>query len=222
MKPTAEQQQFLSKNLSKNLMYRETYTEFYDHILSALETKPDTMSFQDAVDSIIADDFGGYAGMRGIESRYQKTIMQEMQQKYVAYVTGYLKPPLIGLTASLALLFYWVTQQAWFSAGTFFLIVIGMRMVPSLLKGTRYLWLGYMFKTTKGSVKDGAFKWLDFAPIMVCLIVFTIPVLYTNSWSDWFKSANAIGLTIFLLLCAIHTITYFRVYKDEFKTIITR
>src|SRR5258708_3419262 len=83
-----------SKSLAKTSLYRETYIEFYDHILSALEAKPDTMDFRVAVESIIADDFGGYSAMRTIETRYQKTIMREMQRKYLGYLIDCLKFPI--------------------------------------------------------------------------------------------------------------------------------
>lgn len=222
MKLTTDQKKFLRKSLLKISLYRETYTEFYDHILSALEAKPDTMDFRAAVESIIADDFGGYGGMRTIETRYQKTIMREMQRKYLGYIIDCLKFPLVIITAALAVLFYWVTQQAWFNLSAFFLVIIYMRLVPGLLQGARYLWLGYIFKSIKRSVKTGAFKWLDFLPIAVCMVVVIIPALTTASPSAWFKNASPITLTLCMLLCALHTLIYYRVYKSEFKTSISR
>jgi hypothetical protein len=224
MKPTTEQQQFLSKYLSKNLSYRETYTEFYDHILSALETKPDIMDFQDAVDSIVTADFGGYDGMSGIETRYQKSIMGEMQKKYLAHVIDYLKFPLIGVTAVLAVVFYWIVVQPWFNFLVLIFLMAGMRLVARIIKGIIYFRTGYTFKNTKRSVKDGAFTWIDYIPGMLFILLVTPYYVFHSGGSpiDWFKTAYPITFVIALLALAIHTLSCYRVYKNEFKTIITR
>lgn len=222
MKLTTEQQEFLKKYLRKNLSYRETYTEFYDHILSALEAKPQTMSFQDAIESVIAEDFGGYDGMTLIESRYKRAVTKEMQKKYLHYVMEYLKFPLIGVIAILTAVFYYITIQPWFGFMVFFGIILGTRLIPALLKGIRHFRLGYIFTDTKRSVKDGTFEWLDYIPGILFTLLLLCHISNQETPIEWFDRANPIGLALFLTSCALHSLAFYSVYKDEFKASITQ
>jgi hypothetical protein len=221
MKPTAEQQTFLSKYLRKNLRYRETYTEFYDHILSALESKPQTISFQDAIESIIKEDFGGYDGMFAIERRYYGMVTSEIRSKYLSYVIEYLKFPLIGVTGSIALFFYFITNQSWFGFWVFVEIIITIRFAPILLRWIRNFKLGHIFTKPQRSVKDGVFEWLDYIPVMVFLVIVIFHAFDQNSPMIWFKNAGPVVLTMILVGCALHTLSYYEVYKNEFKINIT-
>ena len=222
MKPTAEQQQFLSKYLSKNLWYRETYTEFYDHILSALETKPDNMLFEDAVESIVTADFGGFEGMSTTERQYKKTIFKEIQHQYLDHLIACFKFPHIGVTVILAILFYWVTKQSWFGFGVFIGIFAVLRVIPRMLWRVRNISAGYIFTRPKRSVKDGVFEWLDYiAPILFAVFIIS-GAICGYSPIDWFKNINPIVLVPLLVLCALHTLAYYRVYKSEFKTTIAK
>jgi hypothetical protein len=47
MKPNQNQQLQLQECLGKYLQYRETYAEFYDHIITALEAKPADAQFEE-------------------------------------------------------------------------------------------------------------------------------------------------------------------------------
>jgi len=222
MKPTAEQQQFLSKYLSKNLWYRETYTEFYDHILSALETKPDNMPFEDAVESIVAADFGGFEGMSLTEKQYKKTIFKEIQHQYLDHLIAYFKFPHVGITVILAILFYWVTKQSWFNFWVFIGIFAVLRMTPRVLWQIRNISAGYIFTRPKRSVKDSIFEWLDYiSPLLFAMFIIS-GAIFGYSPIDWFKNINPIVLVPLLVLWALHTLAYYRVYKDEFKTSITQ
>jgi hypothetical protein len=222
MKPTADQQQFLSKYLSKNLRYRETYTEFYDHILSALETKPDNMPFEDAVESIVTADFGGFEGMSAIEKRYKKTIFKEIQHQYLDRLIACFKSPQAGITVVVTILFYWITKQAWFNFWVFIGIFAVLRMTPRVLWRIRNISAGYIFTRPKRSVKDGVFEWLDYiAPILFAVFIIS-GAICGYSPIDWFKEVNPAVLALLLVLCALHTLAFYKIYKSEFKTSITR
>lgn len=58
MKPTLQQGEILKKYLREALLYRETYEEVYDHVLTSLAQKSEESSFQNAVNEILNDDFG--------------------------------------------------------------------------------------------------------------------------------------------------------------------
>lgn len=223
MKLTTEQKQFLSRSLRENLSYRETYVEFYDHILSALEAKPQTMNFQDAVKSVIDEDFGGYEGMILIESRYKRTVTKEMQKKYLNFVIEYLKFPLIGIIGSLTFVFYFIARQSWFNYMAFVEIAFAIRIIPTLLKWTRHLKMGYIFEDTKTSVKDSFFVWLDYVPALIVITLLLLsPSVFKESPAVWFSSAGSLIIAFILALFALHTLSFYRVYKDEFKASITQ
>ena len=217
MKPTTEQKEFLRKALTKTLLYRETYTEFYDHILSALEAKPGNMFLQDAIERIIEDDFGGHEGMREIESRYKKTTTKEIQKKYLAYITAYFKFPQIGITLMLTILFYWIAEQSWFGFGVFMGLFLIMRMTPSILRRGRNIFAGYIFTNPRSSVKDGVFEWLEYISFIFFALFIVCGRVYEYSPIDWFKKVSPAILTLVLVPCALHTLAYYKVYKNEFK-----
>ncbi|MGZ3755635.1 MAG: hypothetical protein ACXVAY_09640 [Mucilaginibacter sp.] len=219
---TSLQRDMLKKYLSKNLRYRETYIEFYDHILSALELSPENMPLWEAVEKIIGDDFGGYAGIAGIETKYKKAIFKEIQKKYFAGLVRYLKLPLIGVTLILFAVFYMVCLQPWFSFIVFFGLIITMRLIPGMIRSIGHIRSGYIFGNTKKSVKDGVFKWLDYLPGMLFVLYLIAHTLNQPSPVDWFRNTSPIVLAILLMACALHTVVYYKIYQNEFSTAALR
>jgi len=222
MKPNTQQKELLSKYLRDNLKYRETYTEFYDHILSALESQTTTMPFQDAVNQIIKEDFDGLKGMALIESKYQKAVFEEMKDKYLTYAAQYIKTPLIGVTVMLSVIFYVMTSQPWFNLKTFILIALIVRFIPFILKGVRHFKTGYIFKDIKTSVKDRFFWRLDyFAGFLLFPLCLTRPASFLSPVT-WFNNGHPIIISIILILFTMHALLFYKVYHDEFETSITR
>lgn len=70
MKPTLQQEEILKAYLSDTLKYRETIDEVYDHILSAVEIRSENVSFQDAVNQVLSNDFGGGEGLVKMEKQH--------------------------------------------------------------------------------------------------------------------------------------------------------
>lgn len=222
MKVNEEQKDELRKYLNNGLRYRETTAEFYDHILSALEAKPENTSFSDSVNNIIDEDFGGPAGMSKIERQYKIESTREIKWRYFAYVTEYFKLPLIALTSVLALGFYCLAIQPWFNFWNFALMLLFMRIAPSLLRLTRNLSAGYIFTRPRQSIKDAVFKWLDYLPVFVLAGFIIIPAFNHQTPPVAFLHANPFILTSLLLIFAMHVIAYFRVYKKELTTSISK
>lgn len=220
MKPTPQQDILLKKYLNKILSYRETYTECYDHILSALETKPDDVSFQDTIDDIIAEDFGGIKGLLAIESRYKALVRGEMKRKYRQYFTECLKIPLIGRTLIIALLFYATAAQPWFNYLVFIEILLCIRLIPGIYKWVRHFRLGYIYKSTKRSVRDNVYGWLDYIPAYALgAVVAWGPTSLKEPWG-WFKDINPAFIAVILVLTTLHTFTYYKLYREEIKMIM--
>ena len=222
MKPTSAQLKALKDYLRKALNYRETYAEFYDHILAALESKHGNMSFEDAVNSIIGEDFGGIERMRSIEKSYQKETMKEMQKKYLTYVIECLKFPLISIFAVCSIIVYYLIKQPWFNLFIFLGVLFILRIIPRLLKSIRYFITGYVFYDTKRSVKDSIFVWLDYIPgILFCFFMVLVPIFHKVSSMAWLKNMNSAVMTALFILYALHTFVFYKVYKEDIKTIVT-
>ena len=134
MKPNQQQEQQLKHYLGNNLQYRETYAEFYDHIMAALEANNADVSFEAAMQKIISDDFGGAEGMRYIENKYQYSVFTEMRKKYLNEMIGNLKFPGIIMLSIFALLAYCLVKQPWFNFSVFLLLLLSIRIVPAILQ----------------------------------------------------------------------------------------
>ena len=218
MKLNSQQQDQLKKYLYKNLRFEETYIEFFDHILSALENVPDNKPFMEAVDAIVEQDFGGYNGMTSIETQYYRSITKEIRYRYFTYLTGYFKFHFIGITVLLAFAFYWITGLPWFGGLEFFLAPILIQAIPSVLVLITNIKLHRIFTSRKRSVKHGIFKWLR--PNMLWVFVIIWELLYRpDSPAEWIKNIRPGFSTIFLLAITLHTLCYYKIYQKEFKTV---
>jgi hypothetical protein len=215
MKLSLQEKEALQLYLHKNLQYRETYTEFYDHILSALENVTDNVPFMSAVDAIVKQDFGGYDGMTAIEVGYYRAVTKEIRHKYIANLAGCFKFPLVGITAMLALFFYWLTRQLWFGGMEFLLSPILIQIIPSFINKIK---LRGIFSNTKKSIKYNAFSWLH--PNIFWMVLIILELFYKDSSTAWEKSFRPDISAIFLLACAAHTLALYKTYRQEFKRVM--
>jgi hypothetical protein len=220
MKLTNEQQEFIKKNLRDNLRYRETYEELYDHILTALDHTPEGLSFENTVNKIINDDFGGFNGLAMIEDRYQRTASSEIKRLYLMYVTKCLKLPLISvLVISMAAVYYMVCQP-WFGYSTLYMCLLLINLIPVTLFYIRPIRTGYVWGRIKESVKNRGFLWLRYIPLAILLGVFgIIPWVFLEDLdpSHWFKNAPPAIITVILIAFMVHTVASYRVYRHDFK-----
>jgi hypothetical protein len=221
MKPNQNQQLQLQQYLCKNLKYRETYAEFYDHILSALETLPGDISFDDASQKIIAEDFGGLTGMRLIENKYQRSVFAEMKKKYFSYAIENLKFSRLILWIVFIATTYYLFEQPWFTFTEFFVMLVAIRFVPILLQLARHLNTTRTVGAPKRSVKSNFFRWLDKGQ-------FGLILLWLAGMPRSFRSAGPlqatlteIFMTVFCLAVALHTYNFYRVYEDDIRTSFT-
>ncbi|MDB4926260.1 hypothetical protein [Mucilaginibacter sp.] len=224
MKPTADQQFFLGEYLREYLAYRETYAEFYDHILTALEGYPENISFYTALNNIIEEDFGGLGNIPVIEARYQQETLVEMKKRYWNYLMECLKFPSISIFIISSIIIYWFVKQAWFNFSLFFWIAIAMSLFQSILNNIRYIRLGYIvcfgyvFGNSKRSVKDTGFTWLKYSIVPLIILFAAFQHIFANDIStDWFKKAGPIVLTMIFTAYTIHAAAYYKIYRDEFK-----
>lgn len=220
MKPTPAQLLLLQKYLRKNLKYRETYAEFYDHILTAVEAEKADVLFDDLVMGVIKSDFGGTKGMRLIEAEYQRSVFKELKKKYRHYVLNNFRFPGLFITVTLGVLIYFITKQLWFDMDVFLLNIIAIRVIPDILRMITYIRLPRIYKAPLRSIKTAFFKWQNFMTFFIFYLAYLLASHSVFSNPVWLKEiiVTPLIMTIPMLLVAIHSLTYYKVYRDDIKT----
>ena len=217
MKPNLQQEQELQRYLNKNLKYRETYAEFYDHILTALEDKPANISFETLVKSIINEGFGGIEGMRIIEDKYQHASLNEMQTKYLDYALDNFKFPGIFITAAFGTLVYFISMQGWFTYGAFFIALFALRVVPNILQIINRVRLPYIDGAPRSSIKKGFSKWQNIIPVIVITVWLVSSPGFFND-SSHLENTPPLIMSVLMFLMGEHSLTYYKVYRDDIKS----
>jgi hypothetical protein len=215
MKPTEHQQKILQGYLHKTLNYRETYEEIYDHILSAVEHQPDNISFEDAINNIIKNDFGSPKNLLKIEKANKDALVKETINTYMKYFFGYFKFPGLLYMLVIALLSFYFFSQMKFEpiaiAGVFALIAF----FPSIIWLLRLYYTGYILNTTQKSAKDKLFENMAGLPIRAGLIpIFVVNISHHKIWD----SNNYYLITTFFVLGIFYNVALYKLYKHEFRT----
>jgi hypothetical protein len=78
---TEEQLIVLQDTLDYHIKYNETYDEVYDHVLTALEQVDSNIPLGQAINTIMLNDFGGFKGLRKIESERRWMVIRQMVGK---------------------------------------------------------------------------------------------------------------------------------------------
>ena len=216
MKPNPQQELQLQAYLAKNLRYRETYAEFYDHILSAIETLPVGISFDNASEEIIEKNFGGIAGMRLIEQNYQRAVFAEMQKKYFSYAIESLKFPGVIILALFTLTLYCLFKQPWFTFWEYLVMLLLIRFVPFLLQLAKQIKAHPVTGTPKRSVKTGFYRWLNKGPILIIGFIFEGTNSFRNA--DPVKATlTVVFMILFCVIITLHSVNFYRVYRDDIQ-----
>jgi hypothetical protein len=221
MKPTPEQLTTLKNYLQQNLRFRETYIEFYDHILTALENENSDIPFSTSVQNILHDHFGGFDNIAKIEQSFKISATYDVKKKYAYNLGSFFKRSGVWVTMLLFALFFTVAMQPWFGFWSCMIAILVMRLLSSLLRGVRYIKSGYVFKSRLKSVRDGVFIWLDQIPVMVFILIAIACSFNNESPVMWFSHVCHVVPALFLTAMALHTVAYYKVYSDEFKMVLT-
>ncbi len=222
MKPTLQQEEILRKYLRDALAYRETYEEVYDHILSALEQKPQGIPFQEAVNQILNDDFGGGKGLVEMEKKcYQSVVDETIGQQWKYFKSNFKFPNLI-YTLILFLTIYFIVSKIAFASFIIVFLVFAGILVPGLFMLIRYYWMGYFTLDTKKSIKDKIMG--KIAGRCSQLIMFTMLFLSNkkhlaiNSWVSNYTAIVTLTVTVFIF----YILSFIKLSKDEFKVYLAK
>jgi len=216
MKPTIEQETMLKDYLRKAFLYRETYAEVYDHILSAVNhQKNDDLSFEEAVNQIICEDFGGHKQLALMENKAKKQAVKEGRKKYLHYFIEYFKWPYLLLTFCFTVFIYFTVAQIGFSTIVLQALFAVVLLIPGAVALQRYYKLGYLFGDTKKSIRDDVFYAIAIVPVRLFVWVCIISPLAGNN-SIWQQFTPA-GITLFFVASSIYMLSLIKLYQEEFK-----
>jgi hypothetical protein len=212
---TKEEKQWLKTYLNVLLHYSETCAEFYDHILTSAEHTANK-DFKTAVHKIIENELGGEAGMAAIEWRFHTTTTADIQKKYWLYLKALVSFRWLPFVIAGFALIYWATGQLWFTSGVFMTTFLSLSCFASLVSAARHFRTGFAYGFTKPSVKDDGFKWMKKASgvLFFVVIIFNFIFGYTL---DPAPIKNPLMVATVFTLTALHTITIYKIYKEQFK-----
>lgn len=218
MKPDSRQIKILQDYLHKTLTYRESYEEIYDHILSALEHQPADISFQDAINVIIINDFGGHRNLLKVEKAHKDALVNDMYKKYRSYLVSYFKVPnLFYLLLAVGPTCYGFAQ---IRVSTSLIIVMAFLLIlaPYIIYLLRLYDTGYILGTTQKSAKDKSFEILASIPVRFFVIVNAFAIWSGEGFYKVFLGTNNYLLAVWLLIAILYNLSLYKLYKNEFQT----
>ena len=222
MKLSKEDIRYLNEFLNNELIYRETYNEMQDHILSALEQYPDHASFQSAFHNIINTQFKGTAGLRSIDRQFKRHAVTEMRNRYFAHIMDMFKFPSViylALLSSAAFFFFkYISANVLAHIGVF--IIVGG--FPGIINGIRYIKTGYHYASVKRSAADDGFRFLKYFPGVVYGILMFVLWGMNFQPSVLITTINPGVATAVFMIYFLHAVAFFKMYKEEFKVKIVR
>jgi hypothetical protein len=222
MNLTPNQEAQIRQTLRGLLKYKDTYDEVYDHILSSLAILPDYAHFKGALNNIIENELGGSKGIKAIEAKYRKLAIKQFIKDYFAIAAGCLTSitaPLIILTV---VVFYLLTRNLKYNNLWFTAVETIVGLIPSITQGVMIVKkrvLGnnnvkvtpeYMAdaRTWIQSVNVG---WLGMAVILIDAVSKAVFSLAGNSLK---LNLGVYPLTLLFFIAMVHSITYYRLFKD--------
>ncbi len=227
MKPTLQQEENLRTYLRKELRYRETYEEVYDHILTALEQKPQEVSFQDSVNQIIKDDFGGGKGLIKTEKKCYESVADEANTQQWNYFKSNFEYSSLSYTSTLFLIIYFSILKIPFIPFIIAFLVVILVIVPATVKLARYFYIGYFTLDTKSSVKDEIMAKIAGRSVLLLnpgIMFIWIYVSNKNKNLNFnsYVVDHAFLVSIIVTLFILYVFSFIKLSRQEFKAYLIK
>lgn len=219
MKLTVQQVDELSNYLKKQLHFRESFEEVYDHILSALEHKDANVNFNEMVNTIIKEDFGGHPNLINIEKRISSYIADDCKRKFRGYFIDQLRMPVLLYYLPVGLMLYLVFDTMKLQPRYTQLALLILTLFPLIISFFRHFNVGYVFENRSASARDKVFSYLTFLPFRVAWVVaLFIPMLDIKASFDklWLTGGYLLP-TIMITVVMIYNVAVIKLYRDEFR-----
>jgi len=223
MKLSTSQHQVLRAYLDKELTYRGTFDELYDHISSGLESAPEEgASFDETLKNYVTKEFGGVYGLHTIEKQYRATVLAGMNKQYLVNIYHQFRFPQVIVLAVIAAAVYLVFSAAWFDKTWYWALFFVAPFAISGIKLTHYIAKGY-WRGVKASVKTEGFTRLKYAPATLIIAVGVYNYFFLKDTpANWLSNVSPLFATIIFIAYALHILSYYRMYAGEFKVATTK
>lgn len=220
MTPNTRQDEDLKTYLRKAFLYRETYEEVYDHIISALQNQADGISFENAVNDIIRNDFGGHQNLVNIEANSKRAIRRDIRRQQSVFFWSFFKFPNFIYVLILALITYKLLVLLPLTTNIIRGIFLLLSFLPWFAMPLRYYLTGYIFGDTKRSVKDNTMSTWSMVPFQVFCADNIIMII--NNDRHFINGFNLLWVTIGVVLFIVYAIAFFKLSRAEFKVKVTK
>jgi hypothetical protein len=217
MSLTPAQQRILRAYLDKELTYKETYNELYDHISSGLEDSPQSSSFEVALKTYVAREFGGPNGLHLIEKQYRATVITRIKKQYSDNIRQFLRFPNIIVLVVFAMAVYIVFSTTGFNTKWYFMLAFVLSLTNNSLKITQYYRASY-WKKAKASVKYNSFAVIKFVPVALLALISSGSVFIAQEYpGKWLNAVGPVVATLTFVIYAAHLMVFYKLYRAEFK-----
>jgi|GEM_PF-3441419 len=217
MKVTTEEQEYLKILLWSNVKYQETYNEVYDHVLTAVEELPDNETqITEAFNNVIENHFGGIYALEGLETERAKIVSSTIRKKQRQYLLSYFKFPLLLFTVLLAGSMYYAADIVPRKAVLMVVFFVGLS--PTVVVALRGMLRFFKRKHQKPSIKDKVVEQLGTLSMSLFNLFIFLPPMFVNDDNyKFFKQAHASLITVTALFFFIYSLSFVRLYRDDFK-----
>ena len=215
MTPDTNQDSQLRTYLREAFVYRETYEELYDHIISALQDKPAGTSFEQAINTIINDDFGGHKNLVNIEQHCKKAIVKDVRRHQAQFLGSFFKFPNMLYVLILGVVIYNLLALISLSLTNIRVMFLLLAFIPWFAMPLSYFLTVYIFGDTKRSVKDNAMSNWSMLPFRVFCAGNVLMII--NKDYNFINSLNLFWITAGVVLFIIYSISFFKLSRAEFK-----
>lgn len=217
MKLTFKQEEQLKKYFSGIFLYRETYFEVLDHMFCALERMDSAVNFQNAVNGIINEDFGGHNKLRTLDADARKLAFMEGKHRYWKYFKDGFKGINAALMILLGITFYVLNVPALINNDVTYHLLLPAVGISGAMEIYRYFKQGVVFRSLKRSAKDGLFSMLSGIPVRLYLAAIMFRLIDQHSNLGVPHQANAFIVALLLVMWVAYIRAFAKMYRDEFK-----
>ena len=222
MSLTPSQQRILRAYLDKELNYKETYNELYDHISSGLEDSPQSSSFEVALKTYVSREFGGPNGLHLIEKQYKATVVTGIKKQYSDNIRQLLRFPYIVVLLVFSVAVYIAFSAGWFNTKWYFMLAFVLSLTNNSLKITQYYRASY-WKKAKASVKYNSFAVIKFFPLALLALISSSCAFIAQEYpGEWLYTVGPVVATLTFVVYAAHLTVFYKMYRAEFKVDVAK
>ncbi|WP_448703021.1 hypothetical protein ACFGVR_11775 [Mucilaginibacter sp. AW1-3] len=226
MKLNEEQMASISVLVNNEVKYRETYSEVYDHILTALEARTTLPDLQKAYSEILEEDFGGHPGLEKLESFRERAFKRSISSRRLNFFVRAIKWPGILVTLPLAVFVYYNAAHHLLILPILFAIVSAVMLPMLTLTAGNFImgWQNYRGIKSKASIRDDGINAMadHIFTLIVRIMAFTFItgglVTFLGFKVVPFPPGSApIIYTATFMFCVLNAAAFFSIYYQELK-----